>query len=175
MRKIAELAGKYPRETLTVIGRGPSLALLQLKHLEGPVVAINQAVTVVEALDYPGPCYSMQKDHAYVKTRYPILYHIHESGKEAKGRKVDFIFDNEADFGLPWNVPSVETAVALAKLMGCPGVKFLCCDAMSHGNILTFEAGRAVKAPHWQHYLLHRRMVTARAKELALPVEFMRI
>jgi hypothetical protein len=174
VKAVSELSGLYDGSTMWVVGRGPSLAHLAKCHFEpGPVVAINQAIEVVEGLGLDNPVYSMQKDHFFLTPeKAPILAHAVESVKESRdkieGYPSAYVFDNEKDFDIPNNQPSVVTCVRLAKLMGCDNVIFLCCDAATDG--ITDAYGTPATEP--SSYLEHGALVKQHAN---LPVEWRRV
>lgn len=173
MRRITELDNQYQGETMWVIGRGPSLEWLRSEHIgAGPVIAINQAIRIVEDLGLPNPLYSMQKDQFFFPPRFAaILAHEQESVRRARldlEKATTYIFDNPGDFGIEWNMPSVVSCAGLAYRMGCAKVIYLCCDASTHGDTGAF--GQPPTEP--QGYLFHRPMV---ARYTRLPVEWQRI
>lgn len=173
MRNISELDNRYPGQTMWVIGRGPSLARLSAADIgAGPVIAINQAISRVEELPIKNPLYSMQKDRFFTRPkRAVVLAHAAESAKTQR-TEMDiagaYVFDCEADFGCPWNVPSVVACAGLALRWGCVRVVYLCCDAVTdrdtraYGDQPTFPA----------NYLAHGPMVQ---RYSWLPVEYKRI
>jgi len=171
VKNISELSGIHHGEVLTVVGRGKSLKLLRLEHLEGVVMAINHAIEVVESLQPDNPLYSLQKDHLYF---YPqkstLLLHEREALAEIDGADYEpaYSFDVERDFKIRWNLPSVVIAEKLAGLMGCKRVVYLCCDAVTDG--ITDTYGTLPTRP--QDYLLHGAMVR---KYASIPVEWKRI
>jgi hypothetical protein len=174
VKAVNELSGLYGGLPLWVVGRGPSLARLAKCHFEpGPVVAINQAIEVVETLELDNPVYSMQKDHFFLTPeKAPILAHSVESVQESR-EKIEqypeaYVFDNDKDFSIPHNMPSVVTCVRLAKLMGCSNVVFLCCDAATDG--ITEAYGAPATEP--SSYLEHGALVKQHAR---LPFEWRRI
>ena len=175
MRLIRELDQRYPGQTLWSVGRGPSLANLKAKHFgEGPVIAINQAIEVVEALNLPNPVYSMQKDVFFFRTKSPILAHAWESYKKSKAQldSLDaYVFDNERDFGARWCMPSVVSCAGLAIRMGCKDVVYLCCDAST--DRITNTYGTPPTDP--SGYLGHRPAVTDYIRHFHVPVEWRRI
>lgn len=176
MRLIIELDRLYPGQTLWAVGRGPSLANLQAKHFgEGPVIAINQAIEVVETLNLPNPVYSMQKDVYFFPPKYaPILAHSWESYKKSKpelDRLGAYVFDNEKDFGAIWWMPSVVSCAGLAIWMGCKNVVYLCCDASTDG--ITDTYGTPPTDPNG--YLGHKPAVTDYIRHYHIPVEWRRI
>ena len=171
MMTISELSGIHNDEVLTVIGRGKSLGRLRLEHLEGVVMAINQAIKVVESLQPDNPLYSLQKDHLFF---YPqkatSLLHEREALAEIDGVDYEpvYSFDVERDFKIRWNLPSVVIAEKLGVLFGCKRVVYLCCDAVTDGNTDTF----GIPPTKPRDYLFHGELVR---KHASIPVEWKRI
>lgn len=57
------LKDKYRDQTAWIIGTGPSIQFLSTANIgEGPVIALNQAITIVENIGAPNDIYSSQKD-----------------------------------------------------------------------------------------------------------------
>lgn len=160
---IRELDGKYQGQTLWVIGRGPSLALLETRHIgAGPVIAINQAVEKVETLGLRNDLYSMQKDHFFVAVRFAtILLHTRESLPEFPGSMKAYAFDVPDDYGAVWTTPSVAVCVDLAHRWGCAQVVYLCCDAATHGDVGAYGQRPTMPAA----YLVHKRIVVEHASK----------
>lgn len=156
---------------LIVIGRGPSIARLQLDDLDGVVMAINQTIEQVEALHPSQPLYSLQKDHFYCLPKHAtLLLHDVEALREIDDLKYEHVysFNVRRDFGINWSLPSVVIAEKFANLFGCEKVRYLCCDAVTDG--ITEAYGHP--ATKSDDYLVHGAMVTVHA---VLPVEWMRI
>lgn len=171
MKTISGLRGIHKGETLTVIGRGPSLTRLQPEHLDGVVMAINHAIEQVESLQPSNPLYSLQKDHLYMlPVRATLLLHELEALTEINSVKYEptYSFDAERDFNVRWNMPSVVVAEKFANWFGCKRVIYLCCDAATDG--ITEAYGQPATKP--VAYLEHQRLVLENA---TLPVEWKRI
>jgi hypothetical protein len=171
MKTISGLAGIHRGEVLTAIGRGPSLARLQPEHLDGVVMAINQAIVKVEEIQPDNPLYSLQKDHLYTKpVRATLLLHELEALKEVENVDYEpaYSFDAERDFDIRWDIPSVVIAEKLANWFGCTSVVYLCCDAVTDG--ITDAYGAPATKP--RDYLAHGPLVKQHA---TLPVTWKRI
>ena len=175
MRSVRELDGRFGGLPLWCIGRGPSLANLRKEHIgDGPVVAINQAIEKVEAIEglqVSNPIFSMQKDRFFLRPKYAaLLLHAHESavGFALAGIEYLYAFDAPADFNMPRSVPSVVCAAGLAARWGCERVVYLCCDAATD-NVTEAYGAPATKPAD---YLAHKRMVLRHA---TIPVEWRRI
>ena len=171
MNTISGLTGIHKGETLTVIGRGPSLARLQPEHLDGAVMAINHAIEQVESLQSSNSLYSLQKDHLYMlPVRATLLLHELEALKEIDNVDYEpaYSFNAEQDFNIRWDIPSVVIAEKFANWFGCEKVVYLCCDAVTDGDIGAY----GVQPTKPLDYLQHGRLVKENA---SLPVEWKRI
>lgn len=174
---ISALADAHIGTVCTVVGSGPSLRHLTAQAIPyaGPVIAVNYAIQVVEQLPLPNRVYSIQKDHHYILPRNAtLLTHARESGWW-EGISNQFMFDNVDDFGNRWDAPSVEVCVDIARLMGCVKVVFLCCDAATDQSTSKYEDGRTVYPANGANYLLHPMMVKARAAQIGMEVEWLKI
>ena len=171
MKTISGLRGIHKGETLTVIGRGPSLARLRAENLDGAVIAINQAIETVETLHPANPLYSLQKDHLFgCPVKAVLLLHELEALKGAKNIDYEpaYSFNAVRDFKIRWDMPSVVVAEKFANWFGCKRVIYLCCDAATDG--ITEAYGQPATKP--ADYLAHQKLVLENA---TLPVEWKRI
>jgi hypothetical protein len=127
---IKKLAGKYQGEICWIIGCGPSLQYLTASLIgSGPMIALNHSIVKVEQLGLTNPVYSMQKDEYHsVPKGAALIIHKPESAEVLPDYEPRFIFDNESDFGLPWNTFSAISATNIARLMGCVKVVFISHD-----------------------------------------------
>lgn len=174
MHKIAELDNLYIGETLWVIGRGPSLERLTALDIgQGPVIAINQAISKVEDLNLENPLYSMQKDRFFLHPQHAVvLAHARESAlnhREEIERAGAYVFDCPDDFGYPWDIPSVVVCIGLALRWACAQVVYLCCDAVTDKDIRAYGEQPAYPS----NYLLHGPLVMRYSR--LMPVEYKRI
>ena len=147
---IQALKATHLGQTAWIVGKGPSLVRLSREHIgEGPVIAINEAIVAVETLELANTVYSMQKDaDEYDVSSTPnvalslfipiksatLLVHLHESPNRLKEYSPRYVFDNVKDFGLEWWECSGLVAIAVARLMGCSNMVYLCFDACMSGD-----------------------------------------
>jgi hypothetical protein len=177
MKPISELSGLYTGLPLWVVGRGPSLGNLRAEHFEdGPVIAINQAIEVVEALGLDNPVYAMQKDCYFFNPKSaPLLVHEQESLKNDREKieryKDVYVFDNRKNFEYSWNAPSVVSCVGIAKLMGCSKIIYLCCDSVTDGVLEAYGA----PATDPRGYIQHGPLAKATARNAHIPAEWRRV
>jgi len=155
---IQALKGAHAGSTAWIVGKGPSLLMLTKEQLgPGPVIAINEATIAVEALGLDNVVYSLQKDAERYQDEpellvitagtepiaplkgATLLVHHHESPNRMAAYQPRYVFDNVADFGLEWWDFSSLSAVAIARLMGCPKVVFVSLDASALGDTRTCE------------------------------------
>ena len=171
MKSISELRKAHKGQTLSVIGRGASLARLMPYHIEpGPVIAINQAIEAVEELEFPNPLYSMQKDMVFtLDTRAILLLHEPESAKHAKVPGA-YVWSNEK-FKIDTDKPSTVSCVVIGKFWGCKQINFLCCDASIDGSLETY--GAPPKTP--KDYLLHKALVEEIAQREKIKINWVKI
>jgi len=166
---IEKIAGSYPGETAWIVGSGPSLGWLKPADIGyGPVITINYAIQIVEAFDLENHVFSMQKDQQYCDTDYPTLSHAHESGRDGWG---DYVFDNVA-MGLEWNKPSLLSALSIAKLFGCARCICLCFDAVTRGDLSSFEGGQVITKGCRGQYPIIGALAKLWAKQIGMPVEW---
>ena len=151
---LADLRGAFSGQPCSIVGKGPSLALLRREHLvPGPVITLNQAVLRVERLQPPGPVFSMQKDgcgsmvpgHVCAKevvrpAAATLLVHLHESPHCLEDYRPRITFDATAELGLPWREFSANCAIALARLLGCPAVRLIAFDACTCGDLRSIDS-----------------------------------
>jgi hypothetical protein len=148
----------YPGETFYIIGRGPSLRNLRAEHFsdKGPVITMNQSITVVENLNIPNPLYSFQKDGCGSSiinhkcgenklTVYPsklnttlILTQDGFSCNCLSEYKNKIYINPPDDFGFLPEEMSIRICLALAFISGCGTIVFMCCDSFEN-NLESYD------------------------------------
>ena len=152
---VSELRSKYTGETAWIVGKGPSLATIDRGVFgAGPVIALNQAIVEIEALELTNPVYSMQKgfngcNHAGVTDICPSLVirpqHAPLVIHEMEGRdcftdyEPRYVYSSGRDYGLPWWAFSAKVAAAFSKHMGCTSLVYVSMDAMVNGDERTYH------------------------------------
>jgi len=155
-----ELAGTHMGEKAYIIGKGPSLGNLQASDLaDGFVIALNQSVAVVEALDIPNRIYSLQKDgcglrgvHAECLQRNGQDWMIRPKRAtlilQGPGYSQNCLSDYEPrlivrpkkDLGFVFaETMAVRMGIAMAKQMGCSEIVMVACDSLVNGRLETFD------------------------------------
>lgn len=156
-----DLRNRYHGQTAWIVGKGPSLEYLTAAHFgDGVVIALNQAIRVVEDLELTNEIYSLQKDGCgitgpheacqqrdgfdwMIRPRSAILI-VQDTDGYSKHCLADYapkVFINPIrDLGFQYKqTMAIRMAVALAKRMGCRRVMLLCCDSLVNGNLDTFD------------------------------------
>ena len=161
------LRGRHKDQTLTVVGKGPSLEYLSKDDfVPGPVIAINHAIIAVEELGLSNAIYAMQKDGGRKRThpngimnpecehsdncddcggkvrpkKAILLVHRHESLYCFSDYSPRYVFDWDM-LGLPGNECSFIFAIQMGKLFACNGFRFISFDAHTNGNRYTYIPG----------------------------------
>lgn len=180
---IDALRGKYAGETAWIVGKGPSLGYLRAEHFgKGPVIALNQAIAVVEWLGLNNPLYSLQKDgcglegaHEVCELRDGYEWMIRPKGavlivQNTKGYSRDCLRDykprmavdvvKELKFKYEQTM-AVRMGIALVKIMGCKEVWMMCCESLTNRNAETYNVhtGKAELTSAGSHYLESRTNV----------------
>lgn len=178
-----DLRQKHAGETAWIVGKGPSLGNLQAGHFgNGPVIALNQAIVVVERLEIPNPLYSLQKDgcgeigeHATCRLRDGHDWMIRPQRatlllQATTGYSRDCLADYEPRVLIDpvrdlrftnLQTMAVRMGIAIAKWMGCSSIVMLCCGSLVNGDTRTFNVwtGRAERTSAGDHYLPAKRHV----------------
>ena len=160
------LKNKHIGETLSIVGKGPSLQFLTRDHFEpGPIITMNQAIITVEDLDLPNPIYSMQKDGGPYATTYPmcdgnatceysgncgdecgvivrprvatLLVHTYESRCCFPDYKPRVEF-NVMWMGFKFHLSSFFVALRFGNHFGCTKYNIISCDAISGNDNRTY-------------------------------------
>ena len=164
------LRGRHKDQTLTVVGKGPSLEYLSKEDfVPGPVIAINHAIIAVEELGLSNTIYAMQKDGGRKRThpngimnpecehsdncddcggkvrpkKAILLVHRHESLYCFSDYSPRYVFDWDV-LGLPGNECSFIFAIQMGKLFACNGFRFISFDAHTNGNRHTYIPGEGL-------------------------------
>lgn len=171
---LKDLRGVHTGETAWIVGKGPSLMNLRAGHFgAGPVIAMNAAIMIVQALGLPNPLYAMQKDgcsHQPCVCRprgdQPALVILKEStvlflqrpgfSERCFPMHANVIFvQPEKELQLPTHAMSIRMCAAIARLMGCSKIVFVACDSLANGDIrrVDFWSGGIVQDAGTAHYL----------------------
>ena len=175
-----ELRHKHPGETCWIVGKGPSLRYLRADHFgPGPVIALNDAIAIVQTLGLSNRIYSLQKDGQpefmvkpfadvalIVQENYPSqdYYFDHPERYVVNARK-DLGFDHSAAL-------ATRMAIELAKQMDCAFVKVMCCDQLVNGSLQTYNprTGKAKITGAARWYKATQKYIMADLK--TIPHEF---
>ena len=152
---------KHKDQTVYIVGKGFSLNYITRDYFgEGIVIAINEAIELIEPLNLPNIVYSLQKDlyTSKVKPETRLLLHVHESAKTVNLKEIDAtIFDNE-DLGLRIIDFSALTAIQLGRLMGCTKFVFIAFDSVVKSDLRTYLG----VTPEWSdNYTAQTRLMKA--------------
>ena len=127
-----------------IVGKGPSLDKATAKTFpdpRAPIIALNEAVLVIEKLDIPNPIFGLQQDAKLKDTCYPERAGIFVSQKAVpfyKDKPRVYAFSS-LTYGLSINSLSVLAAIAIARSFGTKGFHFVSFDAAtSRGKILDY-------------------------------------
>lgn len=143
------LRHKHQGETCWIVGKGPSLRDLSARSFgDGPVIALNDAIMVVQELALPNPIYSLQKDgypEHMVEPHADVTLILQStpgySGEWFQEHPTRILVDPLEDLGFD-HVQALSTrmAIEIAKQMGCDYLKVLCCDNLvMKGTLATYE------------------------------------
>lgn len=155
--------------TAWIVGKGPSLRHLRREHFgAGPVLAINEAIYVVQALGLSllrNPLYAMNKDgcrqhgeHAcpLENPRADVTVILQTPGFSehcfpTHEKKILIDPVSELGFREP-TVMSVRMCAALARKIGCQHIKFLCFDALTDGDGRIYDGAQVRSSGSSGHY-----------------------
>lgn len=177
---VKQLVGIHPGETAWIVGKGPSLVYLRAEHFgPGPVITINQAILVVQDLGLSNQLYSMQKDGCSDRSTCPVCPKERAS-MVYPHQDVTVILQSHCD-GMPYSeyclpdhprrilieptkelgfdradVMSIRMCAAIARIMGCASIVFVCCDSLANGDtrrldVLTGEIVQDEGTIHYVH------------------------
>jgi hypothetical protein len=159
------LNGLYPNQTAWIVGKGPSLGNLRAEHIgEGIVIALNQAVAVVERLGIPNTIYSFQKDGCgkraphnecqfqngvewmlYPKRAVLILQAPGFSEHCLRGYEPTYFVNPRKDLGFErHDTMAVRMGIKMAKQMGCTEIVMVACDSLVNGRLETFDVHKKI-------------------------------
>lgn len=142
------LRHKHPGEICWIVGKGPSLRYLRAEHFgPGPVIALNDAIIVVQDLGLDNPIYSLQKDgypeHMFEpRAEIPLILQDTPgySGEWFPEHPVRILVDPIADLGFDHpQVLSTRMAIEIAKQMECESLKMLCCGNLVNNALETYD------------------------------------
>jgi hypothetical protein len=138
---IGALRGRHPGETGHLVGKGPSLLHLRAEEFgPGPIVALNDAILIVEAFGLSNALYSLQKDgtpeHMVRPAKEVALILQREYGADwfpEHPRRI--LVDPVEDMGFGFQSEmSIRMGIWLLKHMHCREIAFVCCDNLVNGS-----------------------------------------
>lgn len=129
-------------ETVWIVGKGPSLLYLRRNDIgDGPIIAINEAIHVVEGFELHNKLYSFQKDgdpgHMCVVRSTTTIILQEEYGSEwFKEHPHRILVDPVRDMGFQYQEEtSIRMAIWMAKEMGAAQIALVCCDNLVNGDV----------------------------------------
>lgn len=160
------LTGAHDGEMGYVVGKGPSLKYLTKWHFmseTGPVIAVNEAIHLVQDLGLPNPLYSFQKDGCVLRDNpHPECMDINPFGQ-----KISMVLPNPEvvliaparghsryclsahknkvylDFAQEFNIPESEMASVISIYaliaMGCTRIGLVSLDSLDTGDERTLD------------------------------------
>jgi len=152
--RFSELIGRYAGETAWIVGKGPSLAFLRDEHFgAGPVMAINEAVLVVQDLGLSNHLYGMNKDGCRNESKGHECPMVSPHSDTAlilqtpdfseycfPNHPIRFVVNPVDELGFEHPaVMSVRMCIAIAKLMGCEKIILVCCDSLVNGDVRIYD------------------------------------
>lgn len=167
-----DLRDRYKDQTAYIVGKGVSLQYLNASYFKevGPIIAINEAVLLVQKLDIEHSIYSLQKDGCPDRRQPnhecmpPMVYPSNKVTvflmKPGYSQYCLSKFENKVyiDIVSCFNfVPtemSARVSVAILKFLGCSKIKLLCCDSLTSREYRTFNpyTNQVYLKPDHGHY-----------------------
>lgn len=171
---INELRNSHPGETFWIVGKGPSLQYLTAEHFgNGPVIAINTAVAIVQSLHLPNPLYLLEKDGLlgnFIKLREDVIAILQlgegfsENCFSEHPRRV--LVDPVAEMGFLDTEMSARIAIRIALAMGCKQINFMCCDSITTEEYHYLDIDGEVKAGYAGAYKRVRALILKEVAEI---------
>lgn len=159
---IAKLKGKHAGTCAYIVGKGPSLMHVRAHDIgPGPVIVLNEAITIMQQLGLPNQLYSMQKDGCATEDqdtiprpcgsceplgwkRDPVIdpmpgiavvFSQHLSSWCLHGRPNRFVFtDEELGYGHNPLTMSVLESIPFAAHLGATSIVMVAFDHLTHGE-----------------------------------------
>ena len=171
MMQMQDLRDRHAGETAYIVGCGPSLAHLRAEHFgPGPVIALNDAIMLAQALGLPNALYTLQKDGCfdgracYCQGEGALVRLLESTTLIVQRVFSEYCFPGHArrlvvdvrDLGFTrTGTMSIRMAAALARQMGCSKIVFACCDSLVTKDARRFDitSGTAFQTTGSAHYL----------------------
>lgn len=123
-----------------IVGKGPSLDRLGQRDFpdkEAPILAINEAVLKVEAIDVPNPTFLVQQDAKLRDSCRPERSKLLVADKAAKwyADEEELYVLHNPELGIGQFPLSVESAIMVAKHLGAESLTLLCFDSCTSGSL----------------------------------------
>ncbi len=163
LNTFSSLKGTYQDQDCYIIGKGPSLDKLKRTDFvsNGPVIAINDSIRIIEGFKLANPIFAIQLDDRLKDSCLPRMGQMLAmmTCAEWYADHLNTYFFDWKDVNLKPGMPSLVPAVAVGKHMGCSSFKMMCFDAA-----VTKELGYAECIPekpigNQKMWFDHRRQV----------------
>ncbi len=157
--------GRFAGQTVTLVGRGPSLANLTREHLgAGPVLALNMAWRAVERVGTRGPVFVLYKDGCLTEQAdrecpcgvpgpyldgLPEHYTLLLSRENSSGCLAAHHRREVIDLREWWMLPtemSVLVALRVAQTWGAARVRMVSFDSLTTGDTHTWSKAKGENA-----------------------------
>lgn len=137
------LTDKHIGEDVWIIGNGPSLRFLRARDIgPGPVITLNDAISVIQVLRVPNPIYSMQGDYnssehsdlwpsLKITTETLLVRNDCSALSWQLDYKPRYVYYRQFH---PYDDYSARSAVKVGLLFGCKNINLVCFDACTHGD-----------------------------------------
>jgi len=139
-KRIENLRSVFSNKVCYIVGKGPSLDYLGAEHFsdpDAPIIALNEAIHVVEDLGLPNPLYAFQQDARLGGKCQPKRSPIFVSMKAANfyaDYKEAYIFQN-TELKLHPGALSVSAAITITKRLNTNKYILVCFDACINNKL----------------------------------------
>jgi len=175
--RIEDLRPLFRGKICYIIGKGPSLDHLRAEHfpdLDAPIIALNEAIFSIEALEISNPIFGLQQDAKLRATclpkRSPLLVSTKAANYYATYSKA-YIFQN-TELNLHRNALSVSAAITIARRLETKKFVLICFDACVNKNVSYAKC--VGYEPTWggapKRFLSHRAKIIKHA--LRAPIDW---
>jgi len=134
--EFSSVTDRHCGEVCYIVGKGPSVNSFR-DYGPGPIIALNESIQRLEALNLSNPLYSLQQDgkpQCMVRPERATLLLSEQSQNYFKDYTPRIVYSQTKDLKIQDKIISAVSAIEFARAFGCKSIVFIAFDAVTGKN-----------------------------------------